>query len=300
MAALLCLTTVLLPATTAQSQQSTDVVIDSTGEVIVNDQSDVLEAGFEDLMRRQRAYEQQLFDQAKKELQAQEAELSTLDQEFDRAADEVGGGREARPEAVMSNILSLEECARNLERVVAEREAISAEHSDCVAKTKGSDSCRRYWPLLDAKSAQYEQIDASCQAPGEEINRHFGTVGIARAKARMKALGVTPTPSPNAGDLDYIVPLTPPRSNAGAAPPSAPPNAGDLDYLVPLTAPPNAGDLDYLVPLVEPPGPSSEGAPSAATANAGDLDFVAPLVAPPSAGDLDYLVPLVTPGSSPP
>ena len=170
-----------------QSPRWTTVVVDSTGEVIVNDRTDVVEAHGADMARRLTELEerrQAMESRVRAEL-VREINARTLEQPdgLDRAvhgkAAELASSRPATPgsDDVLKEIDALEDCGEALKQTLAERQAIADARSLCseaAAAAQPNHHCTaRFGPQLDAKDTQYKAIDGRCVELGEAINREI-------------------------------------------------------------------------------------------------------------------------------
>lgn len=178
-----------------QPQRWTTVVVDSTGEVIVNDRTDVVEAHgadmarrFTDLEERRQAMESKVRAELVREINARTLEQPAgLDRAVHARAAELERSRPAAPgsDDVVKQIDALEDCGEALKQTLAEREAIADARSLCSlaadAAARPNHHCTaRFEPQLDAKDAQYQAIDGRCVELGEAINRE---IAIDRLKA---------------------------------------------------------------------------------------------------------------------
>lgn len=168
-------------------QRWTTVVIDSTGEVIVNDQADASQAQFEDLMRRDAENLKRLRGLLAAEVERQKAKLATLERDFDQAKLELRslpGAPTSTPTSRL--VVDLDICAEKARVKFAEAEKLSG-------------SAR------EAREKQAEAILARCEPIGEEINRRLGREEIDRQRQRLIDLEIL-----EPADDSFLVPLVPP------------------------------------------------------------------------------------------
>lgn len=164
----------------------TTVVVDSTGEVIVNDRADIDQLQFEELMRRH-AFEVQAY----KDLIARQgqviAELHTglaeeiarqrranpnLAAEFDRARREL----QSLPGAPTGT--STDDLFRNISACAEEARLVFVEASKLSGEARA------------AKDRQAERMMARCEPMGEEINRRLGRDALDGLRATTADMGL--------------------------------------------------------------------------------------------------------------
>lgn len=231
----------------ATFQRWTTVVVDSTGEVIVNDRQDVQEARLQDLVRRQLEREAEARRLLDREIQERLAgELRTLDREFARARADVGAPS-APPTArnIRKTILTFEECAEDLRRAMAALDAAREDYADCLRRHHGAeeprDHCMSFDRVVDEKAEEAGRIDAVCVPLGEEVNRGIASGQLDAARRRLEELGIDAAP------MDAPPAQTESLEDLELAPlvPSSPSDE------VPLDQSPQSSDDDLtLVPLV--------------------------------------------------
>lgn len=167
-------------------QRWTTVVVDSTGEVLVNDRADLDQLQFEELMRRHafevEAYKELIARQAEvaeelhvglaEQIARQRAANPNLAADFDRARREL----QSLPGAPTGT--STDDLFRNLSACAEEARLVF------VAASKLSGEARA------AKDRQAERMMARCEPMGEEINRRLGREELDRVRATAADMGL--------------------------------------------------------------------------------------------------------------
>lgn len=167
-------------------QRWTTVIVDSTGEVIVNDQADLDQIRFEELMRRHafevQAYKELIARQAEVierlhgdlagQIERQRAANPHLAAEFERARRELA----SMPGAPTGT--STDELFRNLSACAEEARIVF------VAASRLSGEARA------ARERQADRLMARCEPIGEEINRRLGREELDRVQEAAAGMGL--------------------------------------------------------------------------------------------------------------
>jgi len=170
-------------------QKWTTIVIDSTGELILNDRDDVSEAKLEDLARQQAELDRQVRsilehnvrELAPKDLGDRDSQIAAVIDEL-RPSDETPEQRVAALEAAH---VDLSKCRENLEFALARLKQAQENLTGCQDTVLGCD-----FQQYNERLAAHNLAEAECYKPAMRIDRERAAAGLEITRAEMRRLGI--------------------------------------------------------------------------------------------------------------
>lgn len=233
-------------------QRWSTVVIDSTGEVIVNDRDDVSAARYEDLARQQAALERQARDMLEREVKSRiHGDLGDADGKLEAVINELAPQGGDTAERLAAAQLDLTACAKALEQALAEMNRERDKLAGCQDRPGGCDF-RPY----EIKYEAHARAEAACVEPATHVDRSRAATGLQITRAELRRLGVGQGGGDSKLDEVTLIPLEPRDGGEPASP-------AEEVALIPLTGSGeengSAADEVSLISLVE--GGAAEAAP---------------------------------------